>query len=764
MEVLTMKPLPCTLPRLLPLVATLCLAISPPGAMASGGDDAPDNRFAPEHFVPAQELTGYAAGQLGVVQGSFWRVYQVLAWRALHGQVASSAELKALNVQGWHVGPDGADGVNATPAADAPPTGLNAWLAARATALGLPPKAPQPRIEAERYTANYVSYQNCGSDAFDRAATTLRDRLQRHGQPAVQAWLANQDAVFANCSGRDAKGKPTGPVPVPPLPANAPEWLTQDTAYQRAAAAFYAGDFVAARTAFAAIAADARSPWQALAPYLATRCLIRQATLMDKDKPNPADGLSPEARAMLQKALAELKAQSGKNPAATRLAGWVDALLRPAQRAGELAQALQTGTLGSADRVTQLADYLFLLDRLDEKGTLPEAAEPMTRWIGWMQSSLPVSGDAAKRATGLQRLDYQWRTSKDPAWLLPLAQHARQLGELKPDAVQAMRAVPATSPAWHSLQWHLQRLALRSGQPALVQQADQAIDAALAQPNLSPANRNRWLQLKLASARDLPALLRAAPRVVVDLPASPTPIPDEKPGIKPPETAVDMDFFQRIYRHLPLPLLATVPHQNGPQDVSDTGVNAVVFTRALLLEDWPTARRLAPLMAQSRATTAHLYQRLGAATTPADQRLAALLILVNSPEFNPAAVGNDGSLRYWGCGNTSTAADALPVLNVPAVFLTPNERSQLAREQALWAKLPQRTRWLADSLLPWAAGKPNDPEAPKALHFLVASTRNECTSDNRPGSGDNNHSRQAFELLHKLWPKDPWTLKTRYWY
>ena len=44
-------------------------------------------------------------------------------------------------------------------------------------------------------------HQVCFDDAFDTAAATLKDRAAAHGaaSPEVKAWLAAQDAVFANC-------------------------------------------------------------------------------------------------------------------------------------------------------------------------------------------------------------------------------------------------------------------------------------------------------------------------------------------------------------------------------------------------------------------------------------------------------------------------------------------------------------------------------------------------------------------------------------
>jgi hypothetical protein len=125
------------------LALTLALAglgslLALPAARASGGDGYEENAYAPEHHVTEAALPGYAAGRLGVVPGSYWRVYLALAWRAAQGHPLSAAETAALNVDGWHVGPTAPDW-QARHDEDA--TGIAAWLAARAQAGAAPSRS-----------------------------------------------------------------------------------------------------------------------------------------------------------------------------------------------------------------------------------------------------------------------------------------------------------------------------------------------------------------------------------------------------------------------------------------------------------------------------------------------------------------------------------------------------------------------------------------------------------------------------------------------
>ena len=47
----------------------------------------------------------------------------------------------------------------------------------------------------------------------------------------------------------------------------------------------------------------------------------------------------------------------------------------------------------------------------------------------------------------------------------------------------------------------------------------------------------------------------------------------------------------------------------------------------------------------------------------------------------------------------------------------------------------------------------------EALHLVVRATRYGCLD-----ADSGNYFRRAFTLLHKRYPRDPWTRKTPYWF
>jgi hypothetical protein len=585
--------------------------------------------------------------------------------------------------------------------------------------------------------------------------------------------------VFANCAPPRPHRAPR-PVSLPAaLPHDAPAWLAKDHAYQTAAAHFYAGQYDLAREAFVAIAADKASPWQPWGAYLAARCLLRRATLTNaRLRDDPTRAMPAEVRSDLEQARRELAQQAHANDRdAARLIGWVDARLNPAERANELAEQLQRGPIAGADRIGMLQDYLVLMDAIAQKTSpmpweqsdgLARARQPMTAWIGAMQAAgaerwlaSDTSGITAReRHAGAMHMVRTWRQrDADVAWLLPLALHARRIADLRDDEIDAMRAVPPSSPAWQTLNWHLARLRLIEGDA--MGEVDERVSAALADPTLATSTRNRWLQLKLVSARSIEAFLAAMPRALAEPPRPAGPIPDEGKAAVVADFAQDIDAAPRLYRQLPLAALlplATVPKPSvNPTDV---------FARALVLEDWPTADALADEVAAPRKTTQHLYRRLLAARNHDDKRLAAALILVNTPELDPMVFDREGRSRVWGCRRDATydVIDAFYV-DSPAQFIDADAQARAQGERERLEALPVRTRWLAERLLPWAQTRPDDAEAPKALHLLVASTRMECWEPVHDAEKKlPSHSREAYRVLHKHWPKSEWAAKTKYWY
>ena len=722
---------------------------------ASGADGYEANSFAPEHYVMPGEIAAYAQGNLGVVPGSYWRVYHFLAYRSLTGHPLAKSEIDLLQVDGWKVGPLQGQWESVH---DEKLNGVGSWFAARKSIRGV--ADVKARVEG---TVGYVSFLNCPIDAFERATQTLAERLQRGGQSWAAVWLAGQDAVFANCSfqGPTAQRKTEADMVLPAaLPANAPAWLMRDREYQTAAALFYAGRYDQARSRFQAIAKDSQSSWQPLAAYLAARSLLRKATLQEPLPNQPKAQADLARKTALQTVRNELLPLGKTFRPALSLLGWVDARLRPNERAVELAAVLATSKVKD-DAPRLLSDYLLLLDKMTRTEMIG-SVDPMTAWIGAMQAQVEDDSDSAKQLEGPRKQAMalarkRWNEKRDIQWLLPLLGNARA-GEVSESEMRAASAVPSNAPAFQTLQYHLARIAIIEKR---ANQADVIVSTNLQKhgETMSIPTRNRWLGLKLLSAKTLDEFLKAGLREPADK-APGEPIPNEG-SVK--ATHYDEDFDQHLYSHLALKELKAV--RLSLPEAARKSLTEEIWTRAVVFGDYATADEFANELAKGRDTTRHLYARFKNAKDAKAKHLAAMLILVNTPEFDPAVMGPKGQRIVWGCGaNEVPKAEGDGLAMAWPNFMSEEARAQAQKEQQQLRALPVRSSYFAPTLIEWAKQKPADPEAPKALHFLVASTREECYAIERPGQAKPQYSRQAFQLLRKLYPKSEWAAKTRHYY
>jgi len=748
--------------RILPsILAAALFAGLPQAALSSGGDGFSANRFASEFQVAPGVLAQFAGGNLGVLPGTYWRVYQYLAYQAAKGRPLTPQQLAALELDRWHVG----KGSDWDYSYEAEKNGSGAWLkerAAYARQWGL----AEVKLDVMA-DVDHASYVNCHVDAFRQAALTMKARAQlgAGGKPDQwhKVWLQGQDAVFANCGEppyQYGSPQPKRVVQLPPaVPANAPDWLKADQAYQAAAAHFYARNFDAARKQFQAVAQDDKSPWRTLGGYLAARSLIRSATL-------EPDGKAPDRAAKLALAHKELEALAPAYAPARQMISLVEARLDPVARIAVLARRLEQEPF-SAETPRLLSDYLVLLDR-QPRSAMITAQEPLTAWIGSMQAEAPLdvyespnSKEVQQaRTQALSTLRARWLKQKDDSamWLAPLLTLAHA-GDLSEAEKKAAAAVPARHPLYLTLQYHLARLAIAEKQAA---QADKDIDRLMASHGkaMSVATSNRYLALKMFSAGSMDEFLKAAPR-------KPDPVEaGEAIDSKPAEGETDEDFGRSVYRHFPTSeLRALLTHPRLPQQWQRQ-LEETMLARALIFDDEATALALLDGVAKGRKTTEHLYARYRKAASGAERKLAGALILVNTPELNPSVIDAQGRSRNWGCrsgGMEQPEADPAQ----PPRYLSVEQREAAGKEQQALLKLPLRTEFIAPTLLAWARQKPNDEEAPKALHFLVASTRMECpygTDKEEKDQLRGQYSKEAFNLLHKHYPNSKWARQTKYFF
>ena len=411
------------------LIAVLILAV--PVELPGCGPFLPEALF---HLTAGPEAPAeFARGHLGIVLPTYERRYQVIAYRYLSGVGLNDAERRAILP-------------SPRPMAD-----TNPWLVARNRAPGVTPLRqldPYRQVKKEGY---FDTYLNCNDDAFRTAAATL-ERIQPTG--AAAEWIAAQDVVFSNCS----QGATI------PQPASNP-LLRADRAYQIASAKFYSEQYDAARRDFQTIAADAKSPWHGIAPYLAARCLIRAGNF------------------------AEAETELRSVAPASHLLGYVQARLHPAERMHELALALVR-----PDSETSIGQDLIDYRMLFDKDVKPQPNDDLTDWIRSFQAG--GAGAVENR-----------RTRHTLPWLVAALQASNPGDAVVPELLAAAREVKSDSPAYINVNYHRVRLLPPNDARAL---ADRLLAG-----NMPASARNQFRAERMRLARSFEEFLRYAPRRTV---------------------------------------------------------------------------------------------------------------------------------------------------------------------------------------------------------------------------------------------------------
>ncbi len=681
----------------------------------------PELKFTVYHNALPADLE---KGRVGVLRPHFRRNALLRAYRGLSG--------------------GGIAPYNMAPPDPPSAAGADPWLQARAAVTGA---APVPSIDPSKKVPgqDYSFYTNCLDDAFTTAAATLQKRIAQWGarSPQLIEWLKGQDQVFANCSGGPAIPKPA---------ASGDKTLAADRAYQIAAAEFYAEQYDRAAADFDKIAGDASSPWHDTARYVAARVRIRQGTM------GKAVNKLRDAQTRLE---AIAKEPGPFHASAEALLGFVRAQGEPQKQLVSLGtQLMQADSPKKLDHI--VADYTSIWDRLEaEKSTFPQDSD-VAHWIAVFQSDAPAIDT--------------WRTKKSTPWLIAALQKAKS-----PDAelTAAAHAVKPDNPAWDSVTYYGILAEIRGNQ---MDAARAWTDEALAaKPIVSTTNLLRSERLRLA--RNWTEFLQFATRKPVtnisDDDDSDEPI--DADTLKEHPIALDGDSTTALNQKVPLSLWLDAS-QNSLIPVSlQAGIAQAGWVRAVILGNAGAAQKLAARVQKLKPELAGEMGKYLAEKEPAAAQFTAVFLMLRAPGLGPMVRFGGGRTtpvlksdvfrdNWWMLEEAVTLSGLNPnhqaLLDLypdgdfgPSNFLPEAQRSEGEKE---WQLLDQRAKnsvnYLCSVTLDWARAHAQDPRVPQALYLAVEATHY------GPSDKSSTYSRQAFDLLHKAYPNNEWTRKTKYWY
>ena len=720
----------------------------------------PEIRFFSRSGQDPQDDLAYFRGRLGILRATFTDNRLYAAYRIMLGRGFSDGQAGQLLAR-------------CCDAPDTPSDSVTSWDDLRTRVLGATPAKQNTSFRQRPEEMRFFDV-SCFPNAYRNSAVTLRARIADHGanSPLVREWVIGQDAVLLNCEADS---------PVPDELPNAPTWLKADRAYQIAAAHFYRLDYARAGQLFAEIGRDGSSPWQKVARYLVARCAVH-AAIEEKTPKLIADAQQAIDAVATDPDLGEYRAEAPK------LASLLAFATRPRERAPELERALLAPDLSPALAV-ELRDFL-LLERTGTRYT------DLGAWI-YDINVLTVDGRepdvTAAKADALSR----WRETRSLPWLVVALMHLAPGDNDVAAAIAASRAIEASSPAYYTLAWNRLRLLIgEDKQEEARAELDQLLDGRPLPAGVE--NLMRYHRMKLA--RDLDEFLGSALRrgeFVMYLPDPKTKLDATALPLKSTNLSSDVapnlkwrtELFQQNARYfdedatgvlsffMPLPMMARAALSDRLPPNMQRDVALAVWTRAVLLEDGEIANSIAPIVARYFPQYRASWKAYQGAATLQQKKLEAALLLLRLPGASPWLASGLGfpymrdrigmvGPRWWELEDQDAPADeprvtfcedcGLPMQFAAPPFVTSEDRVRARNEVARLRQLPGAPAYLGAIILPWADAHPRDPRVPEALHLVVRATQY--------GQTHTETSKAAYLLLHNRYRRNPWTLKTPYWF
>jgi len=752
---------------------------------------------------PDGPVTAFTGGKIGVPLSTWWRAYMVVAYRYLEDKPLSHAESESF-ARFWGTGKS--IGFPSDPAEKA----LKKWVRARAEYM---PGNPSQVLKAYK-ERQFDEQLNCTASAFATAVDTMNSRAKQFGakSPEFLEWIHGQDAVFANCDGHSKD-----PVHPAELPATASPLLRADRIYQTAAAHFYSGDYPDAKADFDAISRDESSPWHSIAPYLAARALLREAS------DNLNDAVEPDRRAkdalLMKEAEQRLQAIMA-NPSrkqwhhdAQKLLNLIAYRTEPLQYQHRLAMEITSGKTGE-DFGQDVRDYTLLLNKyLDTEPDFPgvehygekyekavaewrrerytallgERSDDLTNWLTTFQSD---SAAAKKHAMD------KWRATRTMPWLFLVLTKLTGHDPATSEALHASAAIKASSPAYFAIAYHRVRLLRESGQ---LDAARELVNKVLSEKPSSLSAVNLLADEKMKLAKDLENFLAILTRQPVKLSygretdddtscfeteCSPIFYGEKKPGEKghPLITQFDSATASLLNTKIPSETLVKIVNGKTLPEHLQRRIAIAVWTRTLLLNQPQLFADLTEAAIAASPELKRFSKEFSEAKSAEERRFVAASAVAHFPALRPYIDSTfpreakfeqiDNFRDNWWCADIGQDQDrvnyekqfdqrhpgSVPHAAVP--FLTAEQASTAESEWETLRSMGSSYNYLPKVIITWAKAHPDDPRAPEALHFSSRVSRYACSSS----SEKNNYSHEAFTLLHQRYPKSEWTKKTKFWF
>lgn len=495
-------------------------------------------------------------------------------------------------------------------------------------------------------------------------------------------------------------------------------------------------------------------------------------------------------------------------PSARRLFGLVRYRNNPAQRQQELADTL-TNEKSNPNIKNDLIDYIWLLDKIEssaqEKGEEIDRAEAEKQGkADNFEYNLKIRDIPANQrqkdltdwlftyqaADGFAHAYDQWKATGKAEWLTISLIKADKNSPQVTELLAAGDKIARNSAAYADVRYQQIRLLLENDKRA---EAKQKLDEVFAN-NLKEfpiSTQNKFLAQRMAVAANLDEFLKYAQRhptlFVWSDDGNEAGDPLGKNSDKnlldwKNRTMFDEDSVAFFNEKMPLSVLREAAFSPQLPDYLKKFLVVATWTRAVILGNQTVEREFMPLMSRYAPDYNDYFSKYAAAVTPANREAAALITILRYPviePYVPVGFGRetsdptaiDSNRGNWWCAEDQNKPHGEYAETVhydhydfeyPKVypnFLTSAQTAEATREHQQILDAGNSATFLTRRAVDFAGRNPNNLQTPELLHLAVRSTRYGCTD-----AATTDLSKQAFDILHRRFPRSAWTQKTPYWF
>lgn len=231
----------------------------------------------------------------------------------------------------------------------------------------------------------------------------------------------------------------------------------------------------------------------------------------------------------------------------------------------------------------------------------------------------------------------------------------------------------------------------------------------------------------------------------------------------------DSGTLESFNQHFPLAVLLDAQKSPALPDYLREHFAVVIWTKAIILEDSATARKIEPELLKYKPELKTAINQINTAKTPVERQNAVIYLILKNPILSPFV---ESSLEKsdnetdafdtndWWCapydseyeedgGETTAKVPEKPK------FLTAAQSEAAQAERKKIKDLGDAPKFLGEKVLEWARRSPTDKRIPESLYIIY-----EANGWKKYSCGNNEELREAAaNLLKKRYPNSEWTQK-----